>query len=389
MTTRNVGERLRTVRKRRGLTQRELATLAGVSISLVRKLEQGEKEDTRLETLRKLATALRVSTSDLIDSPADSRAESNGHEQWEPVRRALQGLHGDSPDDPPTAQGVSDAFTSLVPLFSGDQYSRLATALPSLLRDADELGTDARPVRARLLHHTGWLLTQTRQFDIADIALRRALDDASDRLDAASTVNTMTWLMIRQGRIAETLSLASEWADDVEPRMSRATMAELSAWGWLLVRLSTAAARNAQPGDAEDAIRLARTAAVAMGGEYSPPNDFLRAFGPLTVAMKRTENAMVEDRPDHVLAMSQQIPIDDLRPTSNNRNRHLLDVAQARVSLRQHAEAFDVLQRVRFDAPEWIANQRYARDILGQLVTRRRTLTPEMRDLADFIHLAI
>ncbi|WP_026405223.1 helix-turn-helix domain-containing protein [Actinomadura rifamycini] len=389
MTTRSVGDRLRSTRKRRGLTQRELATLAGVSLSLVRKLEQGEQRDTRLETLRKFAAALRVPTSDLIDGPPADEDEQDAGEQWEPVRRALQGLHAGQPAEAPTVQGVTDALSAAIPLFSADRYTELSAALPPLLRDADELGADARPVRARLLHHVGWLLTQTRQFDTAEVALQRALDDASDRLDAAATVNTLAWLRIRQGRIGETVALASEWADEVEPRMSRATMAELSAWGWLLVRLSAAASRNAQPGDAEDALRLARTAAVAMGAEYAPATDFLRAFGPLTVAMKRAENAMVEDKPDRVLAMSAKIPLQDMRPTSNNRNRHLLDVAKARVALRQHAEAFDVLQDVRRGAPEWLPNQRYARDIFGQIVTRRRTLTPDMREFADFVHLAV
>ncbi|MFE9066082.1 helix-turn-helix domain-containing protein [Streptomyces violaceusniger] len=37
----DIGSSLRKVRKRRGLTQRELATASGVSLSLVRKLEQG------------------------------------------------------------------------------------------------------------------------------------------------------------------------------------------------------------------------------------------------------------------------------------------------------------------------------------------------------------
>lgn len=94
-----------------------------------------------------------------------------------------------------------------------------------------------------------------RQCDAADLALRRALDDASDRLDTAATVNTLAWLLIRQGRFTGTRALAAEWADDAEPRMSRATMAELSAWGRLLVRLSAAAVRNNQPDGAEDAIR--------------------------------------------------------------------------------------------------------------------------------------
>jgi transcriptional regulator with XRE-family HTH domain len=37
--TYTVGERVRDVRKRRGLSQRQLADLSGVSVSLIRKLE--------------------------------------------------------------------------------------------------------------------------------------------------------------------------------------------------------------------------------------------------------------------------------------------------------------------------------------------------------------
>jgi transcriptional regulator with XRE-family HTH domain len=57
--------RLRVVRKRRGPTQRELANRSGVSYSLIGKIEEGERENTHLETLHKLAVVLRVPTSAL------------------------------------------------------------------------------------------------------------------------------------------------------------------------------------------------------------------------------------------------------------------------------------------------------------------------------------
>ncbi|GAA2450350.1 hypothetical protein GCM10010191_80300 [Actinomadura vinacea] len=379
----DLSKQLQSVRKRRGLTQRELAELSGVSLSLIRKLEQGERDDTRLETLRKLAKALQVSTADLITSVEPEELSS---EDWVPLRDALFKKTRQTAEAP-TVNGVRQALMASMPLFSNDRYSELARVLPPLLRDADALGIEGRGVRARLLHHVGWLLTQTRQFEAADAALRRALDESSDRLDAAAVVNTRCWLLMRQADVGGAVNLATRWADEIEPRISRATMAELSAWGWLLIRLSTAAVRNNAPGDAEDALRLARSSAVAMGAEYSPDGDFLRAFGPLTVAMKRAENAMVEDRPDQVITMAEKIPVRDLRPTSNNRNRHLLDVAKARVQLRQYAQAFDVLQGVRHSAPEWIVNQRYARDIMRAIVAKRRTLSPEMREFAGFVRL--
>ncbi len=371
------------------MTQRELASESGVSLSLIRKLEQGEREDTRLETVRALAVALRVPTTRLVAASAEEAAEDTATDRWAPVRSALwTPLRRDDLGEPPTVEGMRDAVDAVLPLFSGDRFAELAPVLPPLLRDADVLAeTDpgGRAVRMRLLQLTGWLLTQTRQFEAAESALERSLDDATDRLQRAATVNTMCWLLLRRGQLAEARELATGWADEVEPRMSRATPLELSTWGWLLLRLSAAAVRDNRPGEAEDALRLAQSAAVAMGREFAPQDDFLLAFGPVTVKLKRTENAMVADRPDQVLRLAAKVPTDGMRPTSNNRNRHLLDVADAHTRTRQYGEAVDILSGIRAASPQWLPNQRYARDIVSRIITRRRTLTGEMRTLADAV----
>jgi hypothetical protein len=57
--------------------------------------------------------------------------------------------------------------------------------------------------------------------------------------------------------------------------------------------------------------------------------------------------------------------------------------------MRQYAEGIAVLQEIQVSAPEWLVHQRYARDILGRVVQRRRTLTPEMRALADAVRLPL
>lgn len=199
----------------------------------------------------------------------------------------------------------------------------------------------------RLLQLTGWLLTQTRQFEAAERCLGTALNGSADRLQGASTVSTMCWLLLRQGKLSEARELATQWADDTEPRLSRATPDELSAWGWLLLRLSAAAVRDNRTEEAEDALRLAHSAAVALGREFAPSDDFLRAFGPVTVTLRRTENAMVLDRPDVVLKLAAKIPTGGFRPTSNNRNRHLLDVANAYARTRRYGQAVETLASVR------------------------------------------
>jgi transcriptional regulator with XRE-family HTH domain len=390
----NLGKRLQEVRKRRGMTQRQLATESGVSLSLIRKLEQGERADTRLETARRLAQTLRVPTTSLVAAHEEEDAAATGAvDRWEAVRRALVApVRNDGLIEEPTVQGVREAIESALPLFSGDRFAELSVILPPLLRDADLIagsGPEGRAMRVRLSQLTGWLLTQTRQFEAAEIALTRSLEDASDLLEAAATVNTQCWLLLRRGRLAEGRELAIRWADEMEPRISRATPAELSAWGWLLLRASAAAIRDNRPGEAEDALRFANSAAVAMGREFAPCDDFLQAFGPVTVALKRAENAMIVDKPDLVLKLSARIPTGGMRPTSNNRNRHLLDVAEAHARSRDYAKTVEILQGIRADAPQWLPNQRYALDIFSRVIARRRTLTSEMRGLADAIGVAL
>ncbi|WP_103564919.1 helix-turn-helix domain-containing protein [Actinomadura rubteroloni] len=384
MSMPNLADRLRSVRKRRGFTQRELAAASGVSLSLIRKIEQAEREDTRLETLRKLAKALEVSTSDLIVAPEAADATSD---VWVPVRDALL-RKADGPLEAPTVAGVTGAVGAAEPLFTDNKYAQLGAALPPLIRDAEALGGAGRPVRSRVLHLAGLLMIATRQFDAAEIALRRAYDDAPGRLEQAAVTNSRCWLLMRRGDLAGTLNLAARAADDIEPRISRATSEELAAWGGMLLRVSTAASRNNEPGEAEDALRFAHAAAVAIKDELAPVSDPLRTFGPIAVATRRVENYMVEDRPDRVLALSERIPKSGFRARASSRNRHRLDVAKANVQLKRYADAFEILQEVRSVSPEWLGNQRMARDVLGKIVRSRRSLTPEMRDLAEFIHLA-
>ncbi|MGY2005697.1 hypothetical protein ACW9HJ_05030 [Nocardia gipuzkoensis] len=102
--------------------------------------------------------------------------------------------------------------------------------------------------------------------------------------------------------------------------------------------------------------------------------------------MKRVENAVVDDRPDVALRLARDIPPDQ-RPTSDNRNRHLIDVSAAHVELRRYDAAFDVLAALSRDARPWLVEQRSVRDLLGRIISTRRTLTPEMRELADLVQL--
>jgi len=61
---------LRPARQRLGLTQRQLASLAGTGQHTISKLERSER-GAYPQTLQKLAVALRVSPADLVEGRVD------------------------------------------------------------------------------------------------------------------------------------------------------------------------------------------------------------------------------------------------------------------------------------------------------------------------------
>ncbi|MEV0850431.1 hypothetical protein AB0J21_32020 [Streptomyces sp. NPDC049954] len=75
--------------------------------------------------------------------------------------------------------------------------------------------------------------------------------------------------------------------------------------------------------------------------------------------------------------------------TGSEYHRHRLDVAKAYTMTRQPGRALEVFGEVAAEAPEWIAEQPYARHTLADTIARRRTLTTEMRQLTDLVGLSL
>lgn len=239
-----LGSRLREARKRRGLTQRELARLSGVSVSLVRKLEQGDYENgLRLETVRKLAVALSVPTTALAIGVRPSPPDQESVTRWEPVRHALEGEAGHEQDGEPTLDGVREASREAIRLFRDGSLTDLAALLPPLLTDADSLvvgsvngaQVTARAERSRIRVVAGSLLVHTWQFPAADRAFTLATEDADGPLAEIAVTGQRCFALTRQGMLAECRELAARRASDAEPRLSTASREEVAAWDGLLL----------------------------------------------------------------------------------------------------------------------------------------------------------
>jgi hypothetical protein len=312
-------------------------------------------------------------------------------ERWDDVRDALyRSAPDDGTDGQATPEGVIGSLAALMPAWRASQYSQVHALMPALIRDALSLGDDGRAARSRALNAAAWMLTMTRQFDDALTAGHLALDAAPDLPDSMAAVGVMAWCMLRQGRLHEAGSMAAEWADRAEPRFSRATTAELAAYGKILLYVNNAMIRDNRPGEAEDALSLAKAAAAKIGRDVPANESTTMTFGPAQVTIIAAENASLREQPDRVLNIAERAtPAGLARVEPAQRLRHRLDVASAHVSMRQYAEGIAVLRETHAEAPEWMVHQRYARDILSRVIQRRRTLTPDMRELADAVRLPL
>jgi len=137
----NIGARLRTLRRWRGMTQAELAGLAGLSMSFISMVEHGKRPLDRRSHISALATALRVSEAELVGAPhlgTDSN-QSDPHLAVPALRVALQTNTLTEPAVDrarPLADLARTLSDGLGPLRRRCDYVALGAQLPALL---DEL----------------------------------------------------------------------------------------------------------------------------------------------------------------------------------------------------------------------------------------------------------
>ena len=139
--TETTGARLRVLRRWRGMTLTELAGLAGVSVSFLSMVEHGQRMLDRRSHIAAVASALKVSETELVGGPhlSPDRLQSDPHMGIPPLRVALQTNTLTSPavDRARPVQELADEMAdSIWPLRRACDYVQIGHLLPPLI---DEL----------------------------------------------------------------------------------------------------------------------------------------------------------------------------------------------------------------------------------------------------------
>lgn len=393
MASTTIGEQLKRLRTERGLSQAGLAERADVSVDLVKKLEQGIRESARITSLTRLAQALDVPMSALLDRRPrlDRSADEASLLRIRDVLLDPGALAGfDTAEDaaePRPAGELNAAIRAGWEHYWMGRFGLLAAALPGLIGEARGMaGPGGAGPLAQAYQLAATLHVHMGAEDLAAIAAERGVAAAArgdDELQWAHLHGTYAWVMLAQGRLAESERHAAWMAKRIEPSLSTASAAQLTTWGALLLTAQAPAAIRGREVEALEYISLARACAEARRDDAW---HYQTNCGVSSVAMQATYAHITLGHPKRALEAAKDVRREDLRAISWG--RFLLDVAQAQIELRRDETALGTLHAAHDMSPEWFRHQICARAMVTDLIERRRRLPPALRSLAQALEPA-
>lgn len=390
----SIGDRIRSLREFRDLTQEELADRAAVSVDTIRALEQNRRQSARIDTLRKLARALDVQLERLVGQATVTQQLSTDDGGGLIALRdaiqdydALPGVLADQDlEDPPGEDAWAESVNAATSLYWEGGYSHLSGVLPLLLRDGRAVVRETPTERAwrqlALAYQlAACLATQAGHPDWAYTAVEKQLAAAaraSDPLMEGMGVSTLSWVLLRQGRWEQAQNIAVRKADALEPSF-KASRNELAVYGNLLIAAATPAARRGAHDEGFELLRRAEAAATISGTVRS----YGSAFSPVDVRTQKVNIALAgeEIRPEDALRFARDVHVEEItRPVHSA--AYAVDVAQAQYQTGDWDGALATLLEVEGRQPEWIRFQALAAATVREMLeTEKRRNTP-LRSLA-------
>ncbi|QXJ20885.1 helix-turn-helix transcriptional regulator [Actinomadura graeca] len=394
-----IGRNLRRLRGDRGLSQERLAEAADVSVDLIGKLEQGRRQTARITTLSKLANALDVEISELIDRRERLGTDRDGGSllALRDVLHSPRELPGfDLADDlgePTSLDALERAAAQAGDLYHAGDFGPALACLPGLISEArvthSALGARAVPVLTSLYELAANLTTQIGRTDLGIVAAERAITTAyggDDPLLWACVHWSYAWVLLHQARFREAEDVSAALAAKIESGF-RGEQLEIAVWCKLLV--GAVAPTVAQGRDPGEYLSLARAGAERLGRRVPVYGTF---FGPATVAMQETYGYSALRRPGPALEAAKRI-----RPPSAHEpgdlkgiswGAHLMDVAQAHLDAGRRRTAARKLLEARQVSPVWFRHQRIARDVTTEIREQERRPSAETRTLVKALSIS-
>lgn len=382
----SIGNRLYELRDERGLTQRDLAELAGVSARMVSAIERGERGIT-VPNIYAFAEALGVQPSLLLDR-RDRLRKTRRDAGVLAVRDVLL-AGGDLPgldvgDDGPPAplDALKRDVAAGWDAYWGGRFGELAGLLPGLLRSArateEAAGVPASGMLAQAYQLAADLMVHTGSDDLAFAGAARGLraaERSGDPLQEAALSGTASWVLSHQGRLGYAEKVAAAAAAGIEPS-GRVPMGHLTVYGSLLLSAAGAAAVAGDAGGV--ASYMAEAEITAFQFTEGDRHDLNTSFGLSQLRMQRAYQMTVLGEPKAALTAAAGVDQADLLHISRGALR--LDVAQSNLKLGRAKKAAEVLMEAYELSPQWAEHQSLWRESARAAVRAARRRSDPLTD---------
>ncbi|MBV6697419.1 helix-turn-helix domain-containing protein [Kitasatospora aureofaciens] len=370
-----LGQRIETARHAARLTRRQVCDASGVSLSMLRKMEGGERwpSDSVLDAV---ARAVRATPEELLDGPR--RTDSRVHHAIPELQRVIAAY--DLPDDGPVRplpQLAADVDLAVEDRVQS-QYARLAEQMPplleELLRAVDQArGSDREQVARHLAlairsadavaYKYGYRDLSARLVELMRWAASLADDPA---LEAAAAYVRMETYFSADQLVPGLRSLRA--AVDRMPAPTTEPLAAAAAA--LHMRAAVAAGRMRRPDEAREHLRDAEVLAARVRERLYDGT----AVGPDSLEIHRLAVAVEigehRDLLEAVDAAARWAPPRDL--PAERRSHYYIDLGRAQMLLGQPQHAKESLLVARQIAPQHVREHGQVRAELSTMVRLSR-----------------
>jgi transcriptional regulator with XRE-family HTH domain len=387
-----IGQRIASHRARRSLTQEELAGLVGISLSMMKKIESGDRLVTRFSQLVLFAQALRIKDlRELTGVPLPLMPNGRrGHPSADAVYSALMN-RAPAADQPPDLGELAQCIEHTWQTWqepSAFRYDAVGQRLPELIRHVQTAlarleGIERR--QALRLGSTLYQLTRTwtkrvGEYELSLVAADRAVSCALDADDpdlAGAAAWNLAMILSTQGKTEQSRAVVYRAIEDLTPRIAQASPSRLAVFGGLHLLGATEAARDDKAGEAHRLLDVATN----LAGKTGETNHFRMVFGPVNVALHRVSTAVELGRTAEALELAERVAVHQASVVERRLTFHL-DTARCYVRRQNDVAAVHMLQRIHRESPEELRYSSLVRETLRQLKARAKpSIEPDLQPL--------
>jgi len=387
-----LGRKIAAERRRRGLSQPELARMVGRSVAWVSQVERGVRRVDRMSVLETVAAALDVPLAELAAEAPVVAAVSEEPPDARGLRLVLSGAHAlramVGGRRAPALSTLRSKSRKAWDLTHAGRYTDLTELLRALVPD---LETAVRTLPEAQQSEVCELMASTYQAcsaalaklgepEAAWIAADRALAAAErtgNPMLVAAAAFRLVFVFLAARHYDQAEETARTAADALRSLADRGDPQAMSLWGALTLQRAVTASRLNYPDTAYHHLEQARQIAARLG---EGRNDYNTEFGPANVSLY--EIAVAVELGDAGRAMRTAATVDTTGLSAERWARMLIDVARAHAQRRQVHEAVAALRQAEDITPEQVRTHDLVRQIVSDLLTMQDPPSSELRGLA-------